>query len=219
MTAGKLIVLEGTDGSGKKTQTKLLVQRLREAGRAVETVDFPRYAHNFFGGVVRRYLDGEFGPATAVNPYLASIPYAADRWESAAQLRRWLRSGAVVVLDRYVSSNLIHQAAKLPVAQRPNFISWLQQMEYAVFKVPRPNFTLYLHVPATVAYQLVGSRGAGRDGHEADLRHLHAAEAQCQALAAQLKWHTVECTSDERMRTPDDIADEVWRAVHGYLHV
>lgn len=213
MTKGKLIVLEGIDGSGKKTQTKLLVERLSADGVAVRTLDFPRYTDNFFGAVVRRYLDGEFGSATAVDPHLASLLYAADRWESAAQLRTWLDDGCTIVLDRYASSNLIHQAIKVSAGRRPAFISWIQRMEFEIFKIPMPTLTLFLHVPAEIAFSLIGKRGAQRDGHERDRDFLSASEAQCVTLAKQFAWRTIECAAHGAMRPQEDIAREIYQAL------
>ena len=180
--SGKLIVIDGIDGSGKATQTKILVEKLRAEGKAVETMDFPQYQNNFFGGMVRQYLDGKFSPATEVNPYLASLLYAGDRWESAPKISQWLQEGKTVILDRYYTSNLIHQVPKLPESEVNEYISWLDKLEFEIFKIPKPDLVLFLYVPAAIAHQLIAKRGQGHDGHDA-LDYMQKTEKRCVSLA------------------------------------
>ncbi|HLC66288.1 MAG TPA: thymidylate kinase, partial [Candidatus Nanoarchaeia archaeon] len=132
MVRGKLIVLEGIDGSGKTTQTKMLVARLKREGYAVETIDFPQYYTTFFGKMVAQYLRGEFGALDQVSPYLAAILYAGDRFERKEQLEQWLAEGKIVIANRYVSANMGHQASKIPRSKRAVFVQWLDQLEYGV---------------------------------------------------------------------------------------
>ncbi|MEK7211848.1 MAG: thymidylate kinase, partial [Patescibacteria group bacterium] len=115
---GKLLVIDGTDGSGKHTQTVLLLKKLRAAGYKTATMDFPQYYKNFFGALVGKYLAGDFGDPTKISPYLSSVIFAADRFESAGKIRRWLAEGRIVILDRYVSANQIHQGAKIHDAKK-----------------------------------------------------------------------------------------------------
>ena len=208
-----LIVIEGIDGSGKATQTKLLVEHLRREHYPVETLDFPQYRANFFGRLARRYLDGEFGPPTAVNPYLASTLYALDRWESSSIIRQWLETGHAVILDRYVESNLIHQAAKVAAAEQAEFSAWLLTMEYQVLHLPKPDLPIFLHLPMQVAYQLLRPRNYSLDGHERELQHLEAAERMCLKLAQEHGWSTVECTDGGRLLPPEVIHQRVWESV------
>ena len=219
--SGKLIVIAGTDGSGKRTQTDLLVARLRDEGFPAETLAFPQYEASFFGQVVARYLRGEFGDADAVSPYLASVLFALDRWEARERIAGWLRAGKVVVCDRYVSANAGHQAAKLQdPAERVAFLAWLYRMEYDVLGLPRPDLTLYLHVPWRVARDLVGRkedrpylRGAKRDIHEEDDTHLARAEAAYEELAsAEPNWRRIECVREENLLSPDEVSELVWDA-------
>jgi len=206
---GKLIVLDGIDGSGKATQTKLLVERLRAGGKHVETLDFPQYDHNFFGGMVRQYLQGAFGDATQLNPRLASILYAADRWESSAKLKTWLDEGAIVILDRYVSSNLIHQSTKLEPDQLEPFVQWVEKMEFEVFGIPRPDQIIFLHLPPEVSLELITQRGRGHDGHER-LSHLAVAEQRALWLAQRHGWTTISCIADGTLLPPEKIHEQIW---------
>jgi len=209
---GKLIVIEGIDGSGKATQTKILVEKLNQVGFATATIDFPQYEKNFFGRMVRRYLNGEFGPATQVNPYLASILYAADRWESAETIRQYLARGKIVILDRYYTSNLIHQSTKLKNPEIDDFIIWDESMEFNVFKIPQPDLVIYLHLDAAIAYELITKRGQGHDGHDT-IGHLKQAEERCHYLAEKLGWLTIECSENGQLLEVKIIADDIWQKV------
>ncbi|MDX9892902.1 MAG: dTMP kinase [Patescibacteria group bacterium] len=205
MNRGKLIVIDGIDGSGKATQTKIIVDWLKTKGLAVATIDFPQYTQNFFGAMVRRYLNGEFGDPTKVNPYLASILYAADRFESADKIAAWLAEGKIVVLDRYHTSNFIHQGTKFSESELDQYLAWDEQMEFEVFKIPRPDLIIYLQLPAQVAYNLIAKRGDGYDGHDT-MEHLKLAEQRCQYLAAKLDWQMIECAKTFDILPPDQIS-------------
>lgn len=207
-----LIVIEGIDGSGKATQTKLLVEHLRRAHYTVGTLDFPRYQDNFFGQLVRRYLDGEFGPPTSVSPYLASLLYAMDRWESSQQIREWISTGHAIVLDRYVYSNLIHQTANLRASQQAEFRRWDMTLEFDVLQLPKPDLTIFLHLPVQMAFQLIQQRARKPDGLERELAHLEAAERQCLLLAKTFAWHTVACAPNGKLQTPAVIHGQIWAA-------
>jgi len=216
MEQGKLIVIDGIDGSGKATQTKFLAEKLRAEGRTVETLDFPQYTQNFFGGMVRRYLDGEFGPATEVNPYLASLLYAADRWESSQKLFSWLSEGKIVILDRYYTSNLIHQSTKIDLPKLKEYIDWEKKLEFEIFKIPRPNLVVYLHVDCEQAHELIGQRGEGFDGHD-HLKHMKRAEEMCLYLAGELGWKTIECSHKGKIREINEIAEAVYHEVKNII--
>ncbi|NUM25459.1 MAG: dTMP kinase [Candidatus Buchananbacteria bacterium] len=213
---GKLIVIEGIDGSGKATQTRILFEKLKASHLDVETIDFPQYTNNFFGRQVRRYLNGEFGDPTKVNPYLASILYAADRWESSDKIKQWLDQGKIVLLDRYYTSNLIHQGTKFSQDELEKFISWNEAMEFDTFQIPRPDLILYLHLPAAMAYDLITKRGQGHDGHDT-LEHMQTAETRCQYLAAKLNWQTIECCDTTGLLPIEEIANIIWHALQPIL--
>ncbi len=141
---GKLIVVDGADGSGKATQAALLAKALRKRGLGVKMIDFPQY-QNFFGALIGRYLAGEFGDFIKLDPYLVSVLYAADRFDSSRQIKNWLDKGYVVIADRYVSANQIHQGSKIEdPKKRKQFLDWLDEMEFQVFAIPRPDLVVYL---------------------------------------------------------------------------
>ena len=209
LTKGRLIVIDGIDGSGKQTQTEILVKKLKSKNIGVETLDFPQYQNNFFGGMVRQYLDGKFGIPTEVDPRLASILYALDRFESKDKIEQWLEEGKIVILDRYYTSNLIHQGAKLAKKEIDDFIEWLHQLEFEALKIPRPNLVIYLHLDAEAADELISKRGQGHDGHDT-LSHLKKAEAMCQYMAKKLNWLTIECSKNNQIKKIEEIAEEIW---------
>ena len=160
---GKLIVIDGTDGSGKATQVDLLIKRLKKEGKTVKMVDFPEYYKNFFGKFLGHCLSEQYYNFLNVHPKIVSILYAADRWESGKEMREWLEKGYVVVANRYVSANQIHQAGKIKSAKkRDDFMKWLDEMEYEVFGIPRPDITLYLSLPINIVLQLLKERESSK---------------------------------------------------------
>lgn len=224
---GRLIVIEGSDGSGKATQSRALVRRLRAQDIPAARISFPGYRRGFFGRMTGEYLRGELG--ADADPRLVSLLYAGDRWEAKAKIARWLAEGRVVVCDRYVDSNKAHQGARLRgarlrgAAARGKFLDWVDRLEYGVFGVPRPDFTIFLHVPLTVADRLIARkapraylRGKRRDIHESDPRHLRDAERIYLRLAASRparQGALVECTESGRLLSKSQVAERIWRAV------
>ncbi|HLD86187.1 MAG TPA: thymidylate kinase, partial [Patescibacteria group bacterium] len=198
---GLFIVLEGTDGSGKGTQFKLLVSALRRVGKRVATLDFPQYGKKsaYF---VEQYLNGRYGSADSVSPYIASLFYALDRYAAKQQLNDWLKQGRMVVANRFILSNAAHQGAKIKSKVELNkYWRWLFNLEYGVFGLPKPDLTILLQMPAEVAHKLVLRKsprrylksGAKRDIHEADHGHLRAAEARYLTLAKLVGAKVVKC--------------------------
>lgn len=202
---GKLIVIDGTDGSGKETQSKLLVEYLRKKGKKVKYIDFPRYYSSFHGEMVGRYLKGEFGGLREVNPYLASLFYALDRFTAKEQIEHWLKQGNIIVANRYTSSNMAFQTVRVAKSERSSFLNWLIEMEYKVHKIPKEDLVVFLHVPAEIGQKLVGKkretgyRGAKkRDIHEANLKLLKKAEKMYLYLTKKFKyWERINCISKE----------------------
>src|SRR5665213_680258 len=149
---GILIVLEGSDGSGKTTQFNLLSERLKATGYDVSVFDFPRYDKDssYF---IKQYLNGNYGPASTISPYTASLFYALDRYEAAKDIRQQLAQGKIVICNRYVGSNMAHQGAKFgdPAEQRGFFV-WEDNLEFQMLNIPRPDISLFLRVPAEVSY-------------------------------------------------------------------
>ncbi len=200
---GKLIVIDGTDGSGKATQAKLLVNYLKKKDCRVKYIDFPRYYSSFHGGMVGRYLKGEFGGLSEVNPYLASLTYALDRLTAKEELEDWLRAGNIVVANRYTSSNMAHQTGRIKKSKRKEFLNWLLDMEYKVHKLPKEDIVIFLHLPARVGQKLVDKkekRGyiSKRDLHEASLGHLKKAENMYLELTEKFKhWVKIDCLDNK----------------------
>ena len=223
---GKLIIIEGTDGSGKTTQFKMLVRKLGRAGVRVATFDFPQYAKtsSYF---VREYLNGHYGGWQEVGPYKASIFYALDRFDAAPQIKRWIQEGNVVVANRYVASNMGHQGAKISsVVGKRKYFKWLAEFEYGILGIPKPDFTVVLHMPAAIAQKLVdrkGSReyigGIKRDLHEADLNHLRQAEKTYLEMVKFFprEFKMIECVEKGKLLSPEAIHAKLWNLVAKYL--
>ena len=201
MQTGKLIVLDGGDGAGKSTQVALLVKQLLADGYKVETLDFPQYTQNTFGALLRECLDGKRGDFMATDARVASTLYAADRFESKPRLEAWLEEGKIVVLDRYVSSNMMHQGAKIKNADELEaFLGWLDHMEHGVFGLPRPDVILYLEVPFTVRQNLkknavaAGKHGADVKIDVAEADHIHQEQVEVRAktiVSSKNNWKVV----------------------------
>ncbi|MBP9717097.1 MAG: deoxynucleoside kinase [Candidatus Pacebacteria bacterium] len=224
---GTLIVLDGADGAGKATQTRLLVDRLSAEGYVVHTLDFPQYTQNHFGRLLRECLDGKRGDFIATDPRIASTLYAADRYESSATIREWLESGAVVILDRYVSSNMLHQGAKIfDEEELSNFLTWLDAMEHGIFAIPRPDVIVYLDVPFAVRKKLKAEAvAAGKHGTEvkvdqaeANDQHQQDSEENAKRLVAlHNEWRTVVCVDGETLLTREAIHEQVYETVKPIL--
>ena len=224
---GKLIVLEGTDGSGKGTQVKLLMERLLKEGHRAATTSFPQYGKKS-SGPIEEYLNGKYGKPDEVNPYAASLFYAVDRFDLSKEIQKQLDEGHIVILDRYVDSNAGHQGGKIKdPPEREKFIKWLYDTEYGIFGIPRPNLTVILHMPAEIGQRLVLQKqerlylggGKKQDAHEADLEHLKNAEAAYLWLAGKYpEDHVViECVENGSIFTPEVIHEKVWQAVRSIL--
>lgn len=218
---GKLIVIDGADGSGKATQAHLLYERLQQEGKRVEKLDFPRYADNFFGKLIRECLDGHYGNFMDVHPKIASALYAADRFESTEQISAWLDAGTTVILDRYVSANMMHQGAKLKdETELHTFLEWLDEMEHGVFNIPRPHIIVYLDVPHTIRKELVlkDVTRTSTDVAERDDVHQIASDKCAQKVASlSSNWCVVPCVEDGTLRSREDIHKHVYAIVQGIL--
>ena len=221
MKKGRLIVIEGADGAGKKTQAARLVARLEGEGTRVETLDFPRYTNNHFGRLLRSCLDGKCGDFMALHPKVAASLYAADRFESKDQITAWLKEGKTVVLDRYVSSNMLHQGAKIDdESELEEFLNWLFEIEHGVFGAPEPDIIIYLDVPASERTKLSaqavleGKHGVGLDVAESNIAHQEAAEEQAKRLIAERKnWIKIDCIENGQLLSIDDIHQDVYTKV------
>ena len=174
-------------------------------------MDFPQYYNNFFGALLKKYLSGDFGNPVEINPYLTSVLFAADRFESSQKIKDWLKRGYIVILDRYVSSNQIHQGAKIKnPKKRKEFLEWLDKMEFCVFKLPRPNIIIYLHVDSKNAQRLIAKKSRCADGYEKNIVFQRASEKQSQKLVKEMNnWKKIECVIRGKLSSPEDISREV----------
>ena len=220
MQNGLFIMIEGTDGSGKGTQTELLVKRLRNEGKPVETINFPRYGEPS-AAMVEDYLNGKFGTAAEVGPYRASIFFAVDRYAAAPQIRQWLNDGKIVIANRYVGSNMAHNGGKIAdPTEREKFFAWIDELEYTIFGIPRPDCSLILHVSPEISQRLVDQKtaraylqGKKRDIHEADLRHLKQAADAYRYAAKKFGWVVIDCMRGNKVLPIEEIHERVFAAV------
>lgn len=221
---GRFIVIDGTDGSGKATQTKILIKNLRKAGRQVKTIDFPRYYGNFFGKFIGECLAGEYGNFLEVNPYIASVLFAADRFESAGKIKEWLREGSIVIADRYASSNQIHQGGKIKnEEERKKFLNWLERMEFKIFQIPRPDAILYLDVPLEITQKLLEGKEKTRkkrylkgrkDLHENNPEHLRdAKDSAIKILRKNNNWVRINCARNQELMGIEEISQIIWKKI------
>lgn len=220
---GTLIVLEGTDGSGKSTQFARLCRRLEEEGYPFRRLVFPQYQEES-SALIRMYLAGEFGEKPGdVNPYAASAFYAVDRYASwKKDWQAWYESGGLVLADRYTTSNAVHQTGKLPPAERPAFLRWLAEFEYDRLGLPRPDLVLYLDLPTQQALELLHRRQEEThdkgDIHETDRAYLASCRSAALEAAESYGWKKVSCLDEEQeLRGIEEIQEELWRRVYPLL--
>ncbi len=215
---GKLIVIEGLDGSGKATQAELLFQRLQNQGCRVKKLSFPNYDSDS-SALVKMYLNGMLGESPDdVNAYAASSFYAVDRYASYKQdWEEFLRNGGIVIADRYTTSNAIYQATKLPQEEWDSYLSWLFRYEYALLGIPEPDITVYLNVETQVSQQLLKKRYQGdesrKDIHEKDLGYLNRSWKAAAYCAERYGWSWIDCCQDGRMKTMEEIHQDVLAAI------
>ncbi|MBU0471810.1 MAG: thymidylate kinase [Nanoarchaeota archaeon] len=217
---GKFIVIDGTDGSGKATQTSKLVEHLKKEGLQVRVADFPQYGLKS-AGMVEDYLNGKFGTADEVTPKQASIFYAIDRYAAAKKIKKWISEGKIVIANRYTSSNMGHQTCKLKSKQEMNeFLEWLEELEFNIFKIPKPDMTLILYIPPSKNQELVDQKGhrkylngEKRDIHEADLNHLRNASEAYKYCAKKYNWPIIDCTKNEKLMSIEEVHELVWNKI------
>lgn len=208
MKKGKLIVIEGIDGSGKTTQIQLFQQYLKEQGILNEAISFPRYGDNIYGKLIKRYLEGEFGDILQVNPYLIALAYAGDRLMARSSVTDWLSEGKTVIANRYVPSSKAHLGANLSEDKRQEFFKWLDELEYHTNRIPKEDLTILLDVDPRSGQKNVSGRGY--DLHEESLKHLQEARQVYLELAkTQSNWQIINCMEGDQMRSPQDIHQEL----------
>jgi dTMP kinase len=171
--------------------------------------------------LVEDYLNGKFGTAQAVGPYRASIFYACDRYAASFQIKQWIEEGKIVISNRYVSANMGHQSGKIKeISEVETFLAWLENLEYGIFEIPKPDTTILLYMPVEIGQQLVDKKGDReyvgghkRDIHEDDLDHLTDAASAYLYVAKKYNWPTIQCAPDGNLRTIEDIHEELWNLV------
>lgn len=219
---GKLIVIEGTDGSGKSTQFALLTQRLEQENRSFRRLVFPRYSEES-SALIRMYLGGQFGTHPSdVNAYAASSFYAVDRYASYKQdWGSWYEAGGLLLSDRYTTSNAVHQASKEPGEKQAAFLNWLYEFEYDKLGLPRPDLVVYLDVPTDFTEKLMRGREAATntkaDIHEKDMAYLATCRQAGRAAAKHYGWTVISCVKDGQMRSIEDIHQEIYGHVMACL--
>jgi dTMP kinase len=218
---GKFIAVEAPDGCGKKTQVALLIKRFKKEGYKVQTIDFPQYYDNFFGKLIGECLAGEHGDFAKLDPKIASVLYAADRFESSAKVKKWLEQGYVVIADRYANSNQIHQGGKiLDSRKRREFLQWLGTMEFDVFKIPKPDAIVFLNVPLKMSLELLKNKDndekkaylkGKKDVHESDPQHLMNAKRSALNLVKEdNNWLDIKCAPNGKLLSREEIAEMIW---------
>lgn len=222
---GKLFVIDGTDGSGKQTQFKKLQERLTKEGIDYKTVSFPNY-DSPSSSLVKMYLAGEFGEnAKHVSPYIASTFYAADRYATfKKELEEYYNNGGTILADRYTTANMIHQAGKIQDKnERKKLLDWIWDFEFNLYGLPVPSEVFLLKMPPEVSIELMKDREnkftheAAKDIHERDKNHLiDAYNAACD-VAKDYGWFTIECVKDGKIRTIEDIHEEIYKELKNKL--
>jgi len=219
---GELIVLEGIDGSGKSTQYKKLCDALSCDGRDFKKITFPRY-DNDSSALVRAYLNGEFGSKpNDVNAFAASTFYAVDRFASfKTDWEEFYKSGGIILMDRYTTSNACHQGSKLDGEERMKYLDWLYDFEFNLMGLPKPTLVLYLDTDIEISRRQMAKRqdatNTSADIHEKDFEYLARCLESGRVAARHYGWQVINCVNDGNMRTIDDIADEIFTIVQSHL--
>ena len=222
---GKLFVIDGTDGSGKQTQFKMLQERLDKEKIEYKTVSFPNY-DSPSSSLVKMYLSGEFGEnAKDVSPYIASTFYAADRYATFQKgYKEYYDNGGIILADRYTTANMVHQSGKIQdKEERQKFLDWLFDFEFNLYGLPKPTEAFFLNMPPEYALKLMENREnkfthqAQKDIHERDSQHIiDSYNAACD-LVEQYNWYEVKCVKDEQIRTIEDIHEEIFNEIKKHI--
>lgn len=222
---GRLIVIEGTDSSGKETQTAMLFERLSEKINNIRKISFPNYESPACAPV-KMYLAGEFGTdAEKVNPYPASTMYAIDRYASyKTDWGKFYNDGGVIITDRYTTSNMVHQASKIDNFQEKEmYLSWLEDLEYSKMGIPRPDLVIFLNMPTETAQKLMAERKNKitgedkKDIHEKNVEYLKKSHENACEISKKYSWKEIKCVENDRLKTIEEISNEVFELVNGIL--
>ena len=223
MERGKIIVIEGTDGSGKRTQVKLLQDKLISQGVLCKTISFPRYDTPTGKIISECYLGKGKGTSWFIDPprlhpKIASLLYAADRFAAKNEIEQTVHIGINLILDRYIESNMAHQGGKINWEDRGDFIKFIQELEYNLLGMPKPDKIIFLHVPTETAVKLREKRNEKPDAHESDIMHLKNAERNYLDLAEKFSWEKISCVSNGELKHPEEIHEEIYEKVSKMLN-
>jgi len=222
---GRVIAIEGVDASGKETQSKILYKRLKEEGKNVIRISFPDYASDS-SALVKMYLSGAFGEDPSdVTPYVASTFYAADRFASfKTKWKSHYESGGIVIADRYATANMIHQASKIDsIEEKEIFLSWLWQLEFEIYKIPKPDMVFFLNMPPDVSHRLMQSRQnkitgeQEKDIHEKDQRYLAKSYENAHFISERYHWHVIDCAPDNQLKSIEEIHAQLYNTLKSKL--
>lgn len=219
---GKLIAIEGSDGSGKTVQSKLLFDRLKKKKNKAFLIEFPQYYKNIFGKLIGLYLSGDF----TLSPYTASLLYAWDRLDAREKIKEMLKKGYTVIANRYIASNIAHQAARLSQKEQSKFISWLQDVELKKNKMPCPDLIFYLYVPVKISQKLIEKKqarkyikGKKKDIHEKNISYLKKVEVIYKKLSKQKNWIRINCVKNNKIMSKKEIHNLVWDKLSSHLRI
>lgn len=223
MKKGKLIVIEGNDASGKNTQSKLLLQYFQKKNMPVGYLDFPNY-QSFFGKIIARFLNGEFGKLEEVSPYLVSLPYALDQNAYTESINEQLEKGVVVIANRYLTSSMAHQSAKLPSEKREEYLAWFKELVYKEFKMLEPDLVIYLFVPYKIALNLsnkkkhLHSLDLGMDIAEKNVKHrIESEKMYLKLVEKQKNWVKINCVDKGKLLSKEEIHQKIVQELSSYL--
>lgn len=218
---GKLIVIEGTDSSGKQTQTEILYKALAEQGVKVKKISFPNYDSRACEPV-KMYLAGEFGDkASDVNPYPVSSMFAVDRYASyKTDWEKFYKEDGIIVTDRYTTSNMVHQASKIEgKEEKKTYLDWLADLEYQKMGIPKPDLVIFLNMPTEFAVRLMAERKnkitgeAEKDIHERDTEYLRKSYENACEIAQEMGWQEIKCVAGDRIKSIQEISEEIMEKV------
>lgn len=215
---GYIIVIEGTDGCGKNTQAKLLVERLAGIGYNVKLCSFPKY-DSPSSAPVKMYLNGEFGDSNSLDAYQSSVLYAVDRLCTYnTDLKEFYENDGIIVMDRYVYSNMLHQASKIKdKTEVDSYLDWLEEFEFGYLKLPRADKVLFLDVPVEISQRLKEERayksGTTKDVHEEDVNHLKNAYNSGKYVSQKYGWDVISCVDGDKLKPIEEISDLIWSTI------
>lgn len=227
--SGKIIVIEGVDGSGKSTQTKLLINRCQQEGIKTFTIHFPQHGESVYGNLIDSYLRGEFGDVTKLNPYLISTLYAGDRFEAKEKLINALKTNHLIILDRYLTSNIAYQRSKIEsLEERRVYLKWLRSLEHEIFQIPKEDLVIFLDLPPEESQRLMNQKslrdytnGQLLDQHEQNIDFLRKSyRSYLEAINEESHWQKVSCLeygATGSLRSIDEIHEDVWRLVSEFI--